>query len=624
MANAYLGANQVEKCFLGSVDVSDAFLAGVAVCETISPLTFTWTSMVDDLPFDNIIGGTMRFSDDGGSTWATGIKVADTLTPGSHGGPWILEEEVAGAVTRININWWDNGDFFGNVTATGGSIENAVDMFAFLIADALDVQRLNFSNISNMTGMFYNITGIDYLDMSGIVAPAVTSLLATFAETSCTSMNFAGFNCPSVTNLEWMFGESASLTGVLDLISMDVSSVTNAEACFAILSDIVNSPIFPDWNLSSCGNMNHMFADSEKLTAVTNPNWDMSNSTSHVEIFLGCTDLQCISHLNTTSSTDKTDMFLNTPALAQPDATTRTDLTDAGGANWTNSGSCPPPPPPFTVTWDSMSGDRAIELQTTAAGGADMEYSGDGGSTWTDFAAGAQYVLTTTGGPCILREKVFGSVTIAKNMFSTFNNNPEFRGALKVYGGAVVSIEYMFKLCHGFTSVEINLPDVTNMNGVFEETRNGAFTMVDLSKMSSATIADSMLYYCQKMEAFNVVGMTSITDVSYAFRQCQALTASTLDFSSFSMATEVDGLYSEGTSGVKTIITPSNHFANVVNGENMFKSTNGIECISGLDTRTWTIRTDALDNSDPAGACPTPAQKTSLMGASGALVTCSC
>jgi len=56
-------------------------------------------------------------------------------------------------------------------------------------------------------------------------------------------------------------------------------------------------------------------------------------------MFYGCTSLICLTGINTTSSTSKSNMFTSCTSLAQPDAAAQTDIIDANGAVY--SYACP-------------------------------------------------------------------------------------------------------------------------------------------------------------------------------------------------------------------------------------------------------------------------------------------
>ncbi len=305
-ADYHVVATNTEGVEIGNVD------SGTAVV-TAALLNVTWDSLSADANI-NIIG-TMEYTNDGGASWSNVTGGSLTLTAGV--GPYELKETIAlGAVTTISFFDVTSTKFDGNMIVTGGlNLNNMTSMFSSATELlSLDVSNLSTSNVTNMTNMFTGCSKITSLDTSN-------------------------FDTSNVTNMNSMFNSCRKMTS-FDLSNFNTSNVTSMDAMFAGIPDLTNINL-SSFNTSKVTNMSQMFLACTYLPYLDLSSFDTSNVTDTFEMFNMCGSLKCITNIDTTTSTNKTDMFLNTTLMTQPDATAQADIQDANGANWVNANPCP-------------------------------------------------------------------------------------------------------------------------------------------------------------------------------------------------------------------------------------------------------------------------------------------
>ena len=130
-----------------------------------------------------------------------------------------------------------------------------------------DIVKINTSNVTNMSQMFYYCTNLTSLDLSNFNTSNVTTMNQMFRDcSSLTSLDLSNFNTSNVTNMTYMFVNCSKLTS-LDLSSFDTSNVTDM-ACL----------------VQNCSN----------LAEINLSNFDTSNVTNIQSAFSGCTKLHTL------------------------------------------------------------------------------------------------------------------------------------------------------------------------------------------------------------------------------------------------------------------------------------------------------------------------------------------
>ena len=111
------------------------------------------------------------------------------------------------------------------------------------------IEKLDTSNVTNMTRLFYNCKSLKSLDLTN-------------------------FDTSNVTKMSWMFYRCNSLIN-LDVSSFDTSNVTTMEVMFALCDNLTNLDI-KNFNTENVDDMWNMFADMTSLKSLDLRNFNTS------------------------------------------------------------------------------------------------------------------------------------------------------------------------------------------------------------------------------------------------------------------------------------------------------------------------------------------------------------
>ena len=127
------------------------------------------------------------------------------------------------------------------------------------------IKNVDTSDVTNMTNLFSNCSGLTSLDLTGMNTKRVTMMNGMFYGcTSLKSLNLSDISTQSVTNMESMFGLCNSLTE-LHLESFETSMLKYSS---------------------------HMFQSMDKLTTIyVGAGWTMANVLMSTQMFTGCKNL---------------------------------------------------------------------------------------------------------------------------------------------------------------------------------------------------------------------------------------------------------------------------------------------------------------------------------------------
>ncbi len=158
-----------------------------------------------------------------------------------------------------------------------------------------------FAEMQNLT----SIEGIQYLNTS-----EVTTMSGMFWEcTELTAVDVSGFDTRKVTDMSWMFSECYELNG-LDVSGWNTSNVTTMQGLFGNCSSLTSLDV-SHFNTSNVTNMSQLFDGCSGLTSLDVSNFDTSNVTDMSYMFNWCKGLQQLdlSVFNTSKVTNMSCMF---------------------------------------------------------------------------------------------------------------------------------------------------------------------------------------------------------------------------------------------------------------------------------------------------------------------------
>jgi len=257
-----------------------------------------------------------------GSTPSTPQPEGNVIAHGEDGVPWelygngyLLFKPEVGKDTLTNnsgkstwkVNYGEqikHVGFAGKVYAP----ENSKFIFSNRIYDngkftdkkfnplTFDTMHFDTSKVTNMSGMFSNLSNLTNLDVTH-------------------------FNTSKVTNMGYMFTNLFKLTN-LDVTHFDTSKVTNMGAVFINMRNLTNLDV-THFNTSKVTNMVDMFNGMSNLTNLDVTHFDTSKVTNMARMFNGMSNLTNldVTHFNTSKVTNMVDMFNGMSNITNLDVT---------------------------------------------------------------------------------------------------------------------------------------------------------------------------------------------------------------------------------------------------------------------------------------------------------------
>ena len=474
---------------------------------------------------------------------------------------------------------------------------------------SLDVSRFSTSNVTNMDQMFFNCRSVTALDVSAWNTSNVTNMHNMFF--NCyflTSLDVSSWNTTKVTALSGMFLNCSSLTS-LDVSSWITSQVSSMSSVFNNCSSLTSLDVSA-WDTSNVTSMFCMFSDCSSLTALDISGWNTSKVKNMQEMFFDCTSLVSIyagDGWSTEATTASIGMFSNCLKLVGSKGTvyddSHTDAAyahiDGGEANpgYFTEKSDPVLEGTMTISGEALVGFTLTASATSASEGAELscQWLRDGspidgatGSTYTLVEADIDHTIT-----CVVTASGFsGSLTsneigpIAKPEPKAFAVYSADDNSLNFYKRS--SVPSAGETLEGKAATEV----YTGFEGQAARPWSGqaanvtSVTFVDegISPVSTASWFSGF----SNCTAMNVVklDMSKTTTASQMFYNCSKLTS--LDLSSFSTAnmTNMSYMFCECAKLDSLNISDSFSTENVTNMSYMFSRCKALTSIdvSGFNT----------------------------------------
>lgn len=168
-------------------------------------------------------------------------------------------------------------------------------------------ENLNTSEVTNMSQMFQDCSGLTSVTLSGFDTQNVTNMSQMFQNCSgLTSISLSGFNTQNVTTMGHMFFGCSSLTSI-NLSGINTSNLVSANFMFSGCQSLTSLDL-SSFETSNVRYMNNMFGGCDNLKTITvGVNWTTDNVpvASSSNMFYGCTSL--VGGAGTTYNSGKVD-----------------------------------------------------------------------------------------------------------------------------------------------------------------------------------------------------------------------------------------------------------------------------------------------------------------------------
>ncbi|MGX7132252.1 BspA family leucine-rich repeat surface protein [Enterococcus songbeiensis] len=240
--------------------------------------------------------------------------------------------------------WYQYKDKFTSISIDGAITLNAASTYLFSQLDNITqisgAENLNFSVVSDATGMFQNTSSLTKMPNTGKWnLSAAGSASSMFANSAIQSLDVEKWGMEKATSFASMFNSAKYLTEIKNITSWTPGVLTNTYAMFnnaEKLNDLdlsnfittnVNSMSYMfggtkaltnlnlgTWETDSVNDMSYMFSGATGLTTLDVSNWKTGNVTNMSYMFNGAIGLRAldVSNFETGNVTNMAGMFKDT------------------------------------------------------------------------------------------------------------------------------------------------------------------------------------------------------------------------------------------------------------------------------------------------------------------------
>jgi len=262
------------------------------------------------LPAGGAVDKTKAYVGDGGYLSGTAYLDGDTLHLRGHVNKADISRLIYADITKI--------------VADEGTVlpADCSDMFKdYVNPTSIDLSKADKTNITNMSGMFYNCKALTSIDLISFDTSNVTDMSNMFRGCeSVTSLDLSKFDTSKTEKMTGMFNNCMALTS-LDLSSFDTSNVTKMNIMFSNCSSLGTITLGDKFDTSNVTDMSGMFADCKSLKTLDVSGFDTSKVGNMSNMFCDCLAMTSLdlSNFNTSNVTNMSSMFESCTALTDLD-----------------------------------------------------------------------------------------------------------------------------------------------------------------------------------------------------------------------------------------------------------------------------------------------------------------
>ena len=173
--------------------------------------------------------------------------------------------------------------------------------------------------------------------MTSLDMPELISCESMFENvgTTATPIDFpTAINLPKCINAKRMFKGMQTISG----FSLGLTGVAPGCDVTEMFANMPTLSIVENMDFSNATKGDGVFSGCPVLTLMKSPIG--SGMTSTARMFKDSPKLRCVAGIDTTSSTDKTEMFDGATSLVNPNAAEQTAIISTAGSNWTPTSPC--------------------------------------------------------------------------------------------------------------------------------------------------------------------------------------------------------------------------------------------------------------------------------------------
>lgn len=404
---------------------------------------------------------------------------------------------------------------------------------------SLNVSGFNTTKVTDMSDMFFNCSGLTSLNVSSFNTENVTNMSSLFAGCNgLTSLNLSNFNTAKVTNMSGMFYNCSGLTS-LNLSNFDTENVTSMSSLFWGCSGLTSLNV-SNFNTANVTSMSYMFYNCSGLTSLNVSNFNTANVTNMGYMFYNCSGVTSlnVSNFNTENVTNMYGMFYNCSGL------TSLNVTNFNTENVTSMGymfyNCNSLALLDVSNFDTSNVTTMVYMFARCFALTSLDVS----SFNTSKVKMMQCMFYLCRELTSLDVSSFDTSNVTQMGWMFRNCGKLTTLNLSNFNTENVTwMASMFDACYSLENLDIssfNTEKVTNMNSMF--TYCHKLTKLNLSNFDTSNVTDMgyMFHYCNDLTSLNVSSFNTskVENMRYMFSECNNL--ETLDLSSFDTGNVVD------------------------------------------------------------------------------------
>lgn len=393
--------------------------------------------------------------------------------------------------------------------------------------NSIDITNFDTSNVTNMSGMFWNCNNLTSLELRNFNTSKVTNMSNMFSGcNNMTSLNISTFNTDNVTSFNNMFAGCNNLTS-LDVNIFSTANATILSGMFSGCSKLKTLHLggFSNANVTD---MSNMFKDCAALTSIyVLDTWKTSSVTNSTDMFTGCTNL--VGGNGTRFDSGKTDKeYARVDASGTPGYLTNilSPIPSGKQAYAVIDGTT------MTFYYDNKSGSRSgVKYQVKKnASSTDLP-------TW--ILDNRRMNVTK-----VVFDKSFSDYrpTSTAYWFYIFAELTSIEGITNLNTSQVTNMAEMFRYCYVLPSLDLSTFDthlVSDMSCMFCYCFK--LSSINISSFNTSKVTTmSHMFHCCPISSIDVskFDTQNVTDMSIMFAQCQHL--KTLDLKNFNTSKVTD------------------------------------------------------------------------------------
>lgn len=416
----------------------------------------------------------------------------------------------------VSFKGWSNLESVDlNLISIGNN--STKEMFKDLLKlKSINLNNFDTSNITDMSGMFYNCNLLSNLDVSKFNTSNVTDMTSMFYGcTSLTILDVSNFNTSNVTDMSGMFYSCSNLS-TLDLSSFDTSSVSKMSFMFSLSG--VNTLDLSHFNTSNVKNISYMFSWCLSLTSLNVSSWKTTNITDMSNLFTnsGLISLD-LSNWDTSNVTDMSNMFNSCKSLSN------LDLSNWNTSNVINMNTM------FSYT--GLASLNVSSFNTSKVTNMEDMFASNLNLTSLDLSNWNMSNVTTISGMfnnCISLNTLNVSnwdTSKVKNMRNLFWNTSITSLDLSNWNTSNVTTMFgLFSECSNLRSLDVSSWDTSKVKDMTSMFKNTSLTNLDISNWDTSNVTNMQGMFSDNLELISLEvpnwNTSNVTNMSGMFMLC--------------------------------------------------------------------------------------------------------